>query len=196
MTTSDTRPAPPDTERSTRDRILDVALELFTEHGYDKTSLRQIADRLGFSKAALYYHFASKGDILVALHLRLHDVGLRALAAAGQGEPGPAGWEALLDGLIDEMLVQRPLFLLHERNRAAIEQLHIEGHQDDHNDLEARIRALLAEQSVPVAARIRLACALGALIGGLLLSGDVFGGVPEDVLRGELHAIVHDVLGG
>ena len=56
---------------STRERILDIALDLFIEQGFDKTSLRQIAEKLGFSKAALYYHFASKDDILMALHLRL-----------------------------------------------------------------------------------------------------------------------------
>jgi AcrR family transcriptional regulator len=42
--------------------------------GYDKTSLRQIADRLGFTQAAIYYHFAAKEDLLVALHLRLHEL--------------------------------------------------------------------------------------------------------------------------
>ncbi len=66
---------------STRERILDIALELFTEQGYDKTSLRQIAERLGFSKAAIYYHFASKEDILMALHMRLHEFGREALRA-------------------------------------------------------------------------------------------------------------------
>jgi len=44
----------------TRQRILDVASELFVERGYDATSLREIAERLGVTKAALYYHFASK----------------------------------------------------------------------------------------------------------------------------------------
>jgi AcrR family transcriptional regulator len=56
----------------TRERILDIALDLFIDKGYDKTSLREIAEKLGFSKAALYYHFASKDDILLALHQRLH----------------------------------------------------------------------------------------------------------------------------
>src|SRR5215218_10427062 len=51
-------------KRDTRTRILEVASELFTEQGYDATSLRQIADRLGFTKAALYYHFPAK-DLLV-----------------------------------------------------------------------------------------------------------------------------------
>ena len=44
-----------------------VAVELFSERGYDKTSLREIADRLGVTKAALYYHFRSKEDIVRSL---------------------------------------------------------------------------------------------------------------------------------
>jgi AcrR family transcriptional regulator len=51
----------------TRRRVLRVALELFMSQGYDRTSLREISDRLGFSKAALYYHFKAKEDILEAL---------------------------------------------------------------------------------------------------------------------------------
>jgi len=48
----------------TRERIEQVALKLFTEKGYDRTSLREIAEQLGVTKAALYYHFKSKEEIL------------------------------------------------------------------------------------------------------------------------------------
>lgn len=48
----------------TRARIQSVALELFTEQGYETTSLREIAERLGVTKAALYYHFKSKDEIV------------------------------------------------------------------------------------------------------------------------------------
>src|ERR1700729_3265643 len=51
----------------TRARIQQVALELFAEHGYDKTSLRETAERLDVTKAALYYHFKSKEDIVRSL---------------------------------------------------------------------------------------------------------------------------------
>src|SRR5215475_3171080 len=51
----------------TRQRIQAVALELFAEQGYDKTSLREIAERLDVTKAALYYHFKSKEDIVASL---------------------------------------------------------------------------------------------------------------------------------
>lgn len=48
----------------TRARIIAVSLELFSEQGYEQTSLREIADRLGVTKAALYYHFKTKDDIV------------------------------------------------------------------------------------------------------------------------------------
>ena len=48
----------------TRDRILDAALALFAEQGYDATSMREISEQLGITKAALYYHFDSKADIV------------------------------------------------------------------------------------------------------------------------------------
>ena len=56
------------TERSAgAQRVLDAALELFAEHGFEGTSLQQIADRLGVTKAAVYYHFRTKDDLLRAL---------------------------------------------------------------------------------------------------------------------------------
>src|ERR1700689_4807307 len=87
--------APPETPRrgrprgSTRERILDVALELFSEQGYEQTSLREIADRLGVTKAALYYHFERKEDILLELHLRVHELGREALERLNGLEDGP-----------------------------------------------------------------------------------------------------------
>ncbi|NYI07970.1 TetR/AcrR family transcriptional regulator [Allostreptomyces psammosilenae] len=51
----------------TRAEIQEVALTLFTEKGYEATSLREIAERLGITKAALYYHFKSKEDIVHTL---------------------------------------------------------------------------------------------------------------------------------
>lgn len=52
---------------NTRQRIQDVALELFAEHGYEKTSLREIAEKLEVTKAALYYHFKTKEDIVISI---------------------------------------------------------------------------------------------------------------------------------
>jgi len=48
----------------TRQQILETAQRLFAELGYDATSLQMIADELGLTKAAVYYHFRAKSDIL------------------------------------------------------------------------------------------------------------------------------------
>ena len=105
-------------QADTRVRILDVAVELFSDQGYEKTSLREIAERLGFSKAAIYYHFASKEDLLLALHLRLHEYGREFLATTGERVSSPQEWASLLDVFIEQMVRHRALFVLQERNRA------------------------------------------------------------------------------
>jgi AcrR family transcriptional regulator len=51
-------------QSDTRQRIQDVARELFSEKGVQRTSLRDIADRLGITKPALYYHFTSREDLV------------------------------------------------------------------------------------------------------------------------------------
>jgi AcrR family transcriptional regulator len=70
----------------TRDKIQTVALELFAEHGYEKTSLREIAERLDVSKAALYYHFKTKEDIVVSL-FEDFIAGIDGLVTWGRDQP-------------------------------------------------------------------------------------------------------------
>ncbi|MGH9016576.1 MAG: TetR/AcrR family transcriptional regulator [Acidimicrobiales bacterium] len=181
--------------KGTRERILDIALDLFIEKGFDKTSLREIAERLGFSKAALYYHFASKDDILLALHARMHELVRVTLLELGQQDGNPRSWRSLLDRVIDQMLANRTLFILHERNRAAFEELHREGRDPEHDDFEVQFRRVLGDPSVPLPVRVRLACSLGAVMSGLLLAGDVFSGVPETELGQLLRDAVGDLLG-
>ncbi|MEU5850858.1 TetR/AcrR family transcriptional regulator [Saccharopolyspora shandongensis] len=54
----------PRTRVDTRAEIRVVAAELFARQGFEKTSLREVAERLGITKAALYYHFPSKADLV------------------------------------------------------------------------------------------------------------------------------------
>jgi AcrR family transcriptional regulator len=46
-----------------RQRILDVALALLAEHGYEGMSLQQVADRVGLHKSSLFHHFRSKEEL-------------------------------------------------------------------------------------------------------------------------------------
>ncbi len=60
-------PPPPKTPKSagTRRRLLDLAAQLFIEHGYDAVSMRDIASAAKLTKGAVYGHFRSKGQLLV-----------------------------------------------------------------------------------------------------------------------------------
>ena len=96
----------------TRQQILDTAQRLFAELGYDATSLQMIADELGLTKAAVYYHFPAKRDILHAA-MQPGIARLEALvdeAAAMRGRR--ARIEHLVNGFVD--------FLVHHRHYAVM----------------------------------------------------------------------------
>jgi AcrR family transcriptional regulator len=177
----------------TRERILDVALNLFIERGFDKTSLREIAEQLGVTKAALYYHFASKEDILMKLHLRLHELGFEALSHLGD-EPTVAAWAEALDKTIDQMLAHRKIFRLHQRNEAAFEALHREEHDAQHEDLQASLERVLSDERLSLRDRVRMAASFGAVLGGIFESGDAFSDVPSSELSEILRGAVGDLL--
>ena len=72
----------------TKERILETALELFAQSGYLGTSMRDIAARLGITKAALYKHYAGKQEILDRIVQRMNE--LDAARAAAYEIPGAA----------------------------------------------------------------------------------------------------------
>ena len=91
----------------TRQQILETAQRLFTELGYDATSLQMIADEMGLTKAAVYYHFRAKDEILHAAMLPGIER-LKALldeAAAIRGRR--ARIEHLVDGFVDFLVQNR-----------------------------------------------------------------------------------------
>ena len=191
------RQTTPHDAASTRERILDAALDLFLDQGYDGTSLRQIAEQLGVTKAALYYHFESKEDILKALHMRLHEFGKVALTNMGGDEPVTLEqWGALLLEIVDQMLAQRKLFLMHERNQAALEKLHDEGHDAEHEDIQNQFRRLLADARLPLRDRVRMAASFGAVFAGLFLSGEAFDQSSNRELGELLRECVKDLIAG
>lgn len=78
----------------TRERILEVALPLFAEHGYAGTSVRAIAGAAGVNVATLAYHFSDKEGLYETVVQRLHeDLQARFPQGAPVGEPRHViGW--------------------------------------------------------------------------------------------------------
>ena len=74
----------------TKERILETALELFAQSGYLGTSMSDIAQRLGITKAALYKHYAGKQEILDRIVERMNEMDVRR--AEEYGMPGTDGF--------------------------------------------------------------------------------------------------------
>jgi len=185
------------TRTDMRERILDVALELFNEQGYDKTSLREIAERLDVTKAALYYHFKSKADILLALHLRLHELGgglLDELDRLPDERAVVAAWPQLIDHFIEQVMANRDLFLVHQRNQRAFEQIaDTEEHRQANEDVEERFKRVLANPAIALEDRVRMACSLGAVMLGLMGSDALFGDEPTERVAALVGGTVHEM---
>lgn len=75
---------------SSRERLLDAAVEAFAEHGFHGTTTRDIAARAGMSPAALYVHHASKEDVLYEVSRVGHEGTLRAVRNAVASATSPA----------------------------------------------------------------------------------------------------------
>ena len=105
----------------TRARIQQVALELFAEHGYERTSLREIAERLGATKAALYYHFKSKEDIVHSFTDDYFEEIDRLLDWAKAQPQTEETRREILDRYVGIVLAGSEVFHFLEQNRAAVQ---------------------------------------------------------------------------
>lgn len=69
-----------------RDDLLDAAYERFSRYGFRRTSMEDIAQAAGISRAAVYLHFGNKEDVFRALARGIQERGLAAaVSAAGDG---------------------------------------------------------------------------------------------------------------
>ncbi|WP_030872171.1 TetR/AcrR family transcriptional regulator [Streptomyces sp. NRRL S-37] len=110
---------------NTRQRIQDVALELFAEQGYEKTSLREIAERLDVTKAALYYHFKTKEEILVGIFEDLSRP-MEDLIEWGRHQPHSLETKQEIIRRYSEALAgAAPLFRFMQENQATVRELRI-----------------------------------------------------------------------
>ena len=79
---------------NTKDYILEVALDMFSQYGYAGTKLSELATRVGITKAALYKHYKSKEDIWLSA-IAMFDGYYKALTATPEHKPTvPDSFEA------------------------------------------------------------------------------------------------------
>ena len=77
---------------NTKERILEVSLELFAQSGYLGTSMSDIAKQLGITKGALYKHYRSKQEILDRIVQRMNEMDYARAAEYEMPETEPDGF--------------------------------------------------------------------------------------------------------
>jgi AcrR family transcriptional regulator len=146
----------------TRTRIQEIALELFIERGYEATSLREIAEKLGVTKAALYYHFKTKEDIVTSM-MEARLAAMNELIAWGEAQPRTtATRREFIERYAADLLRGRhhDMMRFFERNQTAL--------RDSPIGLKMRDRMLamldiLTDAEAPLADQLRSSLAIFAM---------------------------------
>jgi AcrR family transcriptional regulator len=165
------------TAEQTRQRIIDAALELFTERAFAGTTLRDIAERLSLTKSSMYYHFSSKDALLDAilapLTQSLDELSAATVAARAQLTPGDQAASdafkiATVRRFVEVQLTNIPLMrsLLFDPSamRAMRDRHKSVGFADEFE------RAFSGSDDEAV--RMQHRCAMGAINGALLLTAN------------------------
>lgn len=160
----------------TRRRIQDVALDLFAEQGYEKTSLREIAEHLDVTKAALYYHFKTKEEILVSIFEDLTQP-IEDLIDWGRRQPHTLETkQEIIRRYADTLAQAAPLFRFMHDNQASVRDLRIG------ESFKARVHSLrdiIVDPDADLVDQVRCASAIFTLHAGMFLLQDV-GDDPEE----------------
>ncbi len=146
-----------------RDRVRDIALELFNEQGYDATSVSDVAQRLGLTKSALYHHFPSKESLLeIALDEALGGLEAALGQAATLDLPAIDRLRHVIRRATDVLLDHLPsvTLLLRVRGNSAVELAALERRRRFDQQVTALVAAAQSEGDIrtdvdaPVVARL------------------------------------------
>lgn len=166
-----------------RARVVDAAAELFAHDGVSGTSLQDIADRLGVTKAAVYHQFASKDEIVVAVAQPVIDR-LREIADAAETLEPVEARHAVIRGLVDVAISERSIAGVVRRDPTMSQILDA---YPPYVEQLARVDAILLGPAPSVDRRIALAFAGG----GIMAIGAIPGldGPTADVRAGLIAAM-------
>ncbi len=169
-------------------RVIDAALELFSEHGIGGTSLQMIADAVGVTKAAVYHQFNAKDDIVLAtaglIIDRLEELAGIADAASSRSRLR----EVITDGLI-ELAVER------RRSASVLQQdpvmLRLFQEHEPFRRVFERLDNLLMGDNTGQDARVTVAMLITA-IGGTVMH-PLVSDVDDETLRAQLRRLTRSL---
>ncbi|MEV0619130.1 helix-turn-helix domain-containing protein [Nonomuraea sp. NPDC050404] len=139
----------------TKARIQAVARELFAEQGVRNTSLRQISERLGITKPALYYHFSSREDLVRSIVAPMVEECERFTRDRRAGDP-----RGLLDDYFELIWRHREVLVMMVRELSTLGELDLGTRMFE---WRRELIALLLGDEITRAQQIRATVALGGM---------------------------------
>jgi AcrR family transcriptional regulator len=165
----------------TRQRIIEVAVRLFTRHSFAGTSLQMIADEMGFTKAAVYHHFRTREELLAAVVEPVF-AQLRAVIEQAEAQRGRnARADHMLTGYAGITVRHRGLISVLAGDPGVIDMLQ---DQSDLGDLIGRQIKLLADVNPGPGGQVKAAVLLAGFAGAALPSRQL--NLDDDNLRQHL----------
>jgi AcrR family transcriptional regulator len=131
------------------DSLLDVAVAVFNERGYEATSMDTLAERLGVTKSAIYHHVRSKVELLELALDRALD-GLFAVLPAADDGPAVDRLESVVRGSVGVLVAELPFvtLLLRVRGNSPVESHALGRRREFDRVVTELVRACVAEGSV------------------------------------------------
>lgn len=167
--------------RDTKTAIRDAAIKLISAQGYEQTSLRQIADVVGISKASLYYHYPSKQDLLLAVASPVFDQFVSIVATAEALAYNHENADEVLSEFVTGMLRHREVGQMVMRDPSITNELN--DRYPQMSDLSGRLVEWLAGPEPTVESRLRAGAAINVL--AMALTPDYYapGASDDEVAR-------------
>ncbi|HZM78279.1 MAG TPA: TetR/AcrR family transcriptional regulator [Candidatus Limnocylindrales bacterium] len=129
---------------SSKDKILEAALDLFAEKGYDATGVQEIVATAGVTKGALYHHFAAKEDILFEIYGSVFTRQLAELDAILELQKDPV-WtlRAVIESIVVSTAASAKAAAVFSREVSRLDQVRYKELQSDWRRYQDSVRALI-----------------------------------------------------
>ncbi|MGE0214409.1 TetR/AcrR family transcriptional regulator [Mycolicibacterium sp.] len=173
----------------TRQRLIDVAIELFKRHSVAGTSLQMISDELGLTKSAIYHHFRTRDELLSAIMEPLIAEVTALVEAAESFRGARARADAMLCGYAALAAANRELLPLLTGDPGVVALLRT---RTEWRAVVSRQMALFAGVEPGLGGQVKAALVMSGIASA---AGVDYGGVDEATLRDELTAAGRRTLG-
>ena len=173
------------------ERILEAAYELFAEHGYQRTTMRRLASRMGMTTGVLYTYFTSKDEIIHALAERSRRRNRRLLDALSQESTMREALRALFTMLADSWRDDPSQRSARANINLLAEATKQESIREEASGLYQRTREIFTQLAEDAVRRRELDADVEPGAAGALMSALFLGLQTERVLLGNVDAATH-----